>query len=99
MEEEKTVETCNTPEDEVVETETISKNEVSEEEDLRNELDKNNYMEESNNMLKNMKDELRRSKTVYVNPYRSKRNNNSKRLERLRNIRIKKRQNSQEDFY
>lgn len=86
-------------EEKIIETETTSKYEVSEEEDLNNELEKNNYVEESNNMLKNMKDELGRSKTVYVNPYRSKRNINSKRLERLRNVRIKKRQNFQEDFY
>ncbi len=88
MNEEKTVEYASIPE-----------NEVSEEEDLNNELEKNDYMEKSNKMLKNMKDELRRSKTIYVNPYRSKRNINSKRLERLRNIKIKRRQNSQGDFY
>ena len=100
--EEKNIEIVSTPLSETEnfkETVCTSKNELFEGEDLRNELDKNNYMKESNNMLKTMKDELRRSKTVYVNPYRSKRNNNSKRLERLRNVRIKKRQNSQEDLY
>jgi hypothetical protein len=104
MEEEKIVESVSTPvietENSVQLSETSPEDEdVAGEEDLNNELEKNNYVKESNNMLKSMKDELIKSKTVFVNPYRSKRNINSKRLERLRNVRIKKRQNSQEDFY
>ena len=104
MEEEKIVESVSTPvietENSVQLSETSPEDEdVAGEEDLNNELEKNNYVKESNNMLKSMKDELIKSKTVFVNPYRSKRNINSKRLERLRNVRIKKKQNPQEDFY
>ena len=41
-------------------------------------------------MIKNIKDDLQNNKTKFVNPYRMRRKRNQKRLERLKNVKIKK---------
>jgi hypothetical protein len=63
---------------------------INEHTSSESDFEENEIKEEAENMIKNIKDDLQNNKTKFVNPYRMRRKRNEKRLERLRNVKIKK---------
>ncbi|GAG17899.1 unnamed protein product, partial [marine sediment metagenome] len=63
---------------------------INEHTSSESDFEENEIKEEAENMIKNIKDDLQNNKTKFVNPYRMRRKRNEKRLERLKNVKIKK---------